>query len=236
MSSGGSGVGGPKAPHGLYPLIDAAAVPLAVFPEVAAALVAAGCGFVQLRIKEDPPDGDRGRLAVQRAVAHRLSGGPPVVLVINDRADLARIAAQETPASVGVALHLGQTDLDAVDARAIVGPEVILGLSTHDLAQVGRAAASPVDYIGFGPIFGTDSKVGADPSTGLDALARACELSGHPVTAIGGLDADRAGQAVAAGASAAAMISALYRGLDVTTPAGLRALRERAGCLHDALR
>ncbi len=225
-----------RAPRGLYPIIDAAVVPLGSFPAVAEALAAAGCSFIQLRVKHEPPGGDRERLAVQRAVMRRLEAGPPVRLVINDRCDLARVAAVEARGPVRVALHLGQEDLPPADARALLGPDVVLGLSTHDARQVVAARDAPVDYLGFGPVFGTRSKEGADPTTGLDWLARACSQARQPVTAIGGLDGPRAAQAIAAGAGSAAMISALYAGLDLMSPGGLEALRDRARCLHDALR
>ncbi len=216
---------------GLYAILDDRHVPLGAFPGAARVLAAAGCPLVQLRMKGAD---DRARLDAQRAVAAALIG-TQAVLVVNDRPDLAAILHAETAGGVRVGLHLGQDDLPPEVARRVVGPQVLIGLSTHDEAQARAAASAPVDYVGFGPVFATRSKERPDPVVGLDGLARAVGASAHPVVAIGGLDGPRAVQARGAGAWTVAMIAALYEGLDLGTTAGLEALRARAAGLQELL-
>src|SRR6185503_499697 len=102
-----------------------------------------------------------------------------VVLVVNDRADLAML--------FGTALHLGQDDLPPAAARRVVGPDTMVGFSTHNEAQLRAACAEPVDYLAFGPIFGTVTKENPDPMVGLDELRRLRAISDRPLIAIGGI-------------------------------------------------
>ncbi|MGM0577766.1 MAG: thiamine phosphate synthase [Myxococcota bacterium] len=221
---------GVEAMAGLYPLVDDAWVRPERFPAVATALVRAGCTIVQLRVKRLD---DRDRVALQREVAMALEGSS-VALCVNDRADLAAILAEEAPAGLRVVLHLGQTDLPPAAARRIVGDEVLVGLSTHDLDQVRAAAAEPVDYLGFGPVFATASKETPDPVVGLEGLREAVRVAGRPVVAIGGIDVARAPEAWKAGARAVAVIGALYAGLERFDEADLSTLEKRARALQDA--
>ena len=85
-------------------------------------------------------------------------------LVVNDRADLAKL--------FGAALHLGQDDLLPSIARRVVGPDAMVGFSTHNEAQLRAACAEPADYLALGPIFGTVTKENPDPTVGLDELRR----------------------------------------------------------------
>lgn len=198
---------------GLYPLLTDGVLPLADFPPAAVALADLGVTVLQIRLKAAP---DRERLAVQRAVAAALAGrasGFAGLLVVNDRPDLARVLAAESSLRVG--LHLGQTDLPPALARAIVGPGVALGLSTHASDQLARGLEEPVDYLAYGPIFPTATKGDPDPVVGLDGLAaasRAVASHAHPrpLVAIGGIDPSRARACVAAGASAFAVVGALF--------------------------
>jgi thiamine-phosphate pyrophosphorylase len=200
-------------------------------PDVAEALAAAGSRTIQLRLKGVD---DRTRLDVQRRAMASLATGPPVTLVINDRPDLAAVLAHEAPTGVRAGLHLGQDDLDPALARELLGPDVLIGLSTHTIAQVQRAAEAPVDYLGFGPVFTTRSRVDPDPTTGLDALREASAISPLPLVAIGGLDAERIPAVRRFGAAAVAIIAALFGGLALDSASGLERLRIRARSLHDA--
>ena len=83
-------------------------------------------------------------------------------------------------------VHLGQTDMNPAEARAIVGPDVLIGLSTHTISQVEAASTDTVDYLGFGPIFGTSSKAEAGLPRGPALLAQAVQAADVPVVAIGG--------------------------------------------------
>jgi thiamine-phosphate pyrophosphorylase len=113
-------------------------------------------------------------------------------------------------------VHLGQDDLAPeqipLDARA----RLLVGLSTHTLAQVRASRARPVDYIAFGPVFSTGSKVSAFEARGLSLLREAVALAGRPLVAIGGISAANASDVRAAGAVAAAVISAVA---DASDPA-----------------
>jgi len=110
--------------------------------------------------------------------------GTGTLFIVNDRPDIAF-------ASQADGVHLGQDDLPAAEARKLIGTAMLLGLSTHNLKQVAAANDAPVDYIGFGPLFATNSKERPDPVTGPDALKAALAISRHPVVAIGGLNLDR---------------------------------------------
>ena len=126
-------------------------------------------------------------------------------LIVNDRADIARLAG-----AGGV--HVGQDDLAPEAVRRIVGPGSIVGVSTHTTAQLDQAVREPVDYVAIGPVFGTASKSTGYEAVGLamveQAAARA-HARGLPVVAIGGITLDRAADVVAAGADSVAVISDL---------------------------
>lgn len=170
--------------------------------EVARGLLT-GAKFMQLRCKAADTC-TRISLARQVAPLCRTAGVP---LVIND--DI-------TAALEADGVHLGQDDLHALggpqfltDLRQRSAPGFVIGVSTHDLAQVRASAGLPVDYIGFGPIFATRSKLRHEPCVGLGGLTEACRVTAHPVVAIGGLDATTAIAAAERGAAMVAMIGAL---------------------------
>lgn len=199
----------PRLVPGLYPLLTDPLVGLDDFPRAARALADAGVLTLQLRVKADIGDGRR--LALQRAVTAALADWPGL-LVINDRADLAALLRHEAPPTIAVGLHLGQDDLPPAHARAIVGPDVVIGLSTHSPDQVRAAAAEPVDYLGYGPIFPTRTKANPDPVVGLAGLAAAASLTSLPLVAIGGVDLATAPACRDAGAHAVAVSGALFAG------------------------
>lgn len=123
-------------------------------------------------------------------------------LVINDRADLAKLFAS--------ALHLGQDDLPPDVARRVVGPEAMVGYSTHNEAQLRAAAVEPADYFALGPIFGTLTKENPDSTVGLDELRRLRPLSDRPLVAIGGITRANALPVLEAGADSVAVIGDLF--------------------------
>jgi thiamine-phosphate pyrophosphorylase len=130
-----------------------------------------------------------------------------VLFVVNDRADLAAIT--------GAALHLGQDDLTPSAARKVVGPETLIGFSTHNEGQLRAAAAEPANYLALGPIFGTSSKVNPDPLVGLDELRRLRPLTDRPLVAIGGITRSNAQSVLNAGADSVAIIGDLFAGGNV---------------------
>jgi thiamine-phosphate pyrophosphorylase len=143
-----------------------------------------------------------------------------VRLIINDRADVARLVD-----AAGV--HLGQDDLPARAAREILGPNKIIGFSTHNIAQAEAAAREGIaDYIGFGPIYPTTTKEHADPVQGLEGLRLVRSHVKLPIVAIGGIAAGTMRDVLAAGADAVAMIGEIVRAEDVS--AKVRALLRNA--------
>jgi thiamine-phosphate pyrophosphorylase len=199
---------------GLYVIVDpehcAGRDPLWVAEQA----LAGGCAALQLRAK-DLPDGARLRLG--RALKERCArSGVPFWM--NDRLDLALLCDAD-------GLHLGQDDVPVSEARKLWGARP-LGLSTHTLPQVSTAHISGVDLIGFGPIFGTRSKQNPDPAVGLTGLREACARVSRPIAAIGGIALEHAADLRKAGATYAAVISAVCAADD---PA--RAARELSAAL-----
>jgi len=163
-----------------------------------ARLVDGGATLIQLREKHASPRDFLRAAAAAFDVAEKQS----VRIIINDRVDIAM--ALSAPG-----VHLGQTDLPVEVARRLL-PQSIIGVSTHNLAQVGHAARMPVDYIAFGPIFSTGTKADREPVVGLNLLQQAKQLTGDlPLVAIGGITAENCLEVLHAGADSVAVISAL---------------------------
>jgi len=162
-------------------------------------LIAGGATLIQLRDKHAAPRDfyRQTEAALQIARAHN------VRLIINDRVDVALALGAD-------GVHLGQTDMPVETARRLLGESVIVGISTHNLAQAELAANMPVDYVAFGPIFKTSTKENPDPIAGLEALRGVRTIVGAlPVVAIGGITLANAEEAWRAGADAVASIAAL---------------------------
>ena len=124
------------------------------------------------------------------------------LFVINDRADIAKL--------LGAALHVGQDDLTPVEARRVLGDSSVIGLSTHNEAQILAASSEPADYLALGPIFGTSTKLNPDPVVGLDELRRLRPLTNRPLVAIGGITRSNARSVIDAGADSVAVIGDLF--------------------------
>lgn len=167
--------------------------------------VAGGCTLLQYREK-DIPDA-RAALERIRAIRKAVAGRVPVL--VNDRVDLALAAEAE-------GVHLGQADLHPADARRLLGPSAIVGLTLKTGAQADALYSLPVDYACIGGVFSTASKDNPDPPVGLDGLARIAFRArlargrALPIGAIAGIDASTAAAVVAAGADGIAVISALF--------------------------
>jgi thiamine-phosphate pyrophosphorylase len=191
--------------RGYYAIVDARAAEiddLAALEARAAGLLAGAPCCLQLRAKG-------ADAAVIRAAALRLRAAcraARVPFCVNDRLDVALAVEADV-------LHLGQDDLPLADARRIRSlahaDQMIIGISTHTLAQALAAAAGGADYLGFGPVFATGSKVNPDPVVGLEALAEVCTSVSIPVVAIGGIALDAVPAVARAGAAGAAVISAI---------------------------
>lgn len=186
----------------LYVILDAA---LLIIPETECArqLVDAGVRLLQYRNKA----ASSGDLLES---SKRLSGElmpRGVTFVVNDRADVAALAGAS-------GVHVGQEDLGAEEARAIVGRGNLVGVSTHNLAQFEQAAATSADYIAVGPIFSTSTKSNPDPVVGAEFIRQVRPLTGKPIVAIGGITLERAAEVVRAGADSIAVISDILRAPD----------------------
>ena len=171
-------------------------------PALAAALLEAA-HVLQVRFK-----GASRKDVVQAARwVRRLCGERGALLVVND--DLP--AALEAGAD---GVHLGQDDLPLAEAKRI-GGGILVGVSTHDLAQVEAAVAGGADYLGFGPVYATATKLNPDPIQGPAGLVSAVRGAGRvPVVAIGGITPARAAEVAAAGAAAACAIASVNRAAD----------------------
>lgn len=178
----------------------------------AEAAIDGGADVLQLREK-NLADGELLRRAEQ---LRDLTSEKGVMLVINDRPDIARLVQAD-------GVHLGQEDLPVARARVIVGPDAGVGKSTHNLDQLQAALGEQPDVIAFGPIYQSQTK--PQPHVpGLAGLRQAAARSDRPIVAIGGIDAQRAGEAIAAGAHAIAVCQAVIAASDVAAAA--RALRQ----------
>ena len=181
-----------------YPVLDTS---VAVDPiATARAILDGGARIMQFRHKGVF---SRAIFEMVRAIAD-LCRAAPAIFIVNDRADVAMI--------LHAGVHLGQTDLAPADARRMLGGEAIIGLSTHNEAQLRAAASEPVDYVALGPIFGTTSKDRPDPAVGVEELRRLRPLTSKPLLAIGGITRGNALSVFDAGADSVAVIGDLLAG------------------------
>ena len=166
--------------------------------DVALRAVEGGVTAVQLRVKHGPT-----RAFVEdarRLVAALRPIGIP--LIVNDRVDIALAADAD-------GVHVGQSDMDVRDARALIGPDRILGLSITEEKDLDRSDLTLVDYLGVGPVFATPTKADAAPPMGMAGLKRIASLTGLPIVAIGGIHAGNTASAIAAGAKGVSVVSAI---------------------------
>ncbi len=172
------------------------------YEPLARLMVQRGVRYIQLRMKGVP----RGEV---RQMAQRLRPiiTSPSLFIVNDDPHIA--------AEVGAdGVHLGQDDMPLAEARAIVGPGAVIGLSTHNPDQVRAACALEPDYIGMGPVYATPTKAIPDPVLGLDGLAEMLALATVPAVAIGGIDLDNAPDVLEAGARNLCAVRCITRAED----------------------
>jgi thiamine-phosphate pyrophosphorylase len=184
----------------LYAILDASALADSdKLIENAMEFAAAGVRLLQYRNK---PGNARQMLEHARNLKRAL--GDSVRLIMNDRADLCVAAGLD-------GVHLGQDDLSVPDARRVVGDELWVGLSTHNVEQVAAADQTSADYIAIGPVFATSSKANPDPVIGIAGVRAAKRLTGKPLVAIGGITRANCAAVMGAGADSVAVISDLIR-------------------------
>jgi thiamine-phosphate pyrophosphorylase len=187
----------PEALVGLYAIVDPAACRDRDPVVLASAILRGGCCALQLR---DKLGSDRSVLALaasMRLVAHEAG----VPFFVDDRLDIAIACGAD-------GVHLGQDDLPLAVARA-QARSLLVGISTHDTAQLARAHDEGADLVGFGPVFPTVSKDRPDPLVGVAGIAAAVASSHLPVVAIGGIDLAHVPALRQAGVRVAAVLSAL---------------------------
>lgn len=190
-----------------YPIIDSDLCDLRGFDPLRLADACAAGGATLVQVRQKASGSGAFFLLIREVVARLASVGGAVV--VNDRADLAAMAH-----AAGV--HVGQQDLEPRAVRTIVGPDLIIGLSTHTTAQVDEATAQEVDYIAVGPVFRTNTKDTGYAPRGLELVDYAARM-GRPVVAIGGITLENAPDVIRAGASSVAVISDLFADADPAT-------------------
>ena len=166
-------------------------------------LIAAGVTLIQYRNKQ----GSAQQMLADARELKRVAlanAQRNVRVIMNDRAEIAVAAGLD-------GVHLGQGDLSVEGGRTMLPSPRIVGLSTHNLAQLEAAEATSADYIAYGPIFATSSKENPDPVVGLDGLREARKRTKKPLVAIGGITLENCKQVVDGGADSVAVISALEK-------------------------
>ena len=179
----------------------------------AAALVSSGIALIQYRNKIG-----NARQMLEDARELKLRLGNSVNLIMNDRPDLALAAGFD-------GVHVGQDDLTPESARKVIGPELWLGVSTHNPEQIIEANKTSADYIAIGPVFGTSSKENADPVVGLAGVRAARALTRKLLVAIGGITRANCCPVIEAGADSVAVISDLLPDPKKSAEEFLRILR-----------
>ena len=197
-----------RLPSHLYAMIDTAGghEPVAL----ARQLLASGARILQLRLKDHS---SRDLLAIATSIAgHCRDCG--AIFIVNDRADIAKLAGAD-------GVHIGQDDLPLAAARAVVGSQMIVGVSTHSIEQAVTAEAGGADYIGFGAIYSGGLK-NVTNAQGLERLRAVRAAVRLPIVAIGGITEATVPDVLAAGADAVAIITDIVRASDLS--AKVRAL------------
>lgn len=160
-------------------------------------LVEGGVTLLQYRNKTG-----QARTMLDESRALKKAVGSRAKLIMNDRADLCLLAEYD-------GVHVGQDDLSPEAVRGVIGPDLWLGISTHNPLQIAEAAKTPADYLAIGPIFGTASKMNPDPAVGLTGVRQARSLTSKPLVAIGGITRAHALEVIEAGADSVAVIADL---------------------------
>jgi thiamine-phosphate pyrophosphorylase len=156
--------------------------------------------FIQLRMKKEPEN-------VIRKTAEKLlsiTAGSGSKLIINDHPDIAAAAGAD-------GVHLGQDDTPYENARRIVGPDAIIGISTHSIEQTRSACMLRSDYIGIGPVYATPTKKKPDPVIGIDGMKKMLAAAILPAVVIGGIDLTNLREVLGAGAKNFCMVRQLMQ-------------------------
>ena len=166
--------------------------------EVVSEAVKGGVTVVQLREK----DASTGEFIELARRLMKLLKPLRIPLIINDRVDVALAVDAD-------GVHIGQSDMSYEDARRLLGPDKIIGLSVENFKDIEAANALDVDYIGISPVYGTPTKTDTAEPFGLEGLRKAVQMSVHPTVAIGGMNASTIAEVMAAGTDGVAVVSAI---------------------------
>ena len=190
---------------------------MSLYEQVEAALKG-GATMVQMREKglTDDPAGEYLEEALSlRALTKRYN----VPLIIDDNIKLALLCGAD-------GVHVGQNDMDAAQARALLGPDKILGVTAKTVEQALKAQEQGADYLGSGAVFGTSTKADALPMT-MERLGEICRSVSIPVVAIGGICLENIGKLKGSGAAGAAVVSGIFGAEDIEET--VRQMREIVG-------
>jgi thiamine-phosphate pyrophosphorylase len=189
----------------LYGILDLGYVDGLETREVAEQMIDGGVDLIQLRAKALPA----AQIATLAADLHRITAARNIPLIVNDHSEIARTSQAE-------GVHVGQDDLPIAEARAMAGPNCVVGKSTHSVDQAIRAFYEGADYIGFGPIFATPTKPEYEP-VGLEEIRKVHESVRIPIFCIGGIKLDNLPDVIAAGARRVVIVSGLLLANDIAS-------------------
>lgn len=177
--------------------------PVVGYAKCAEAAVKAGVKIIQLRMKH----ASRESILREALEVRSVTAGTDTLFIVNDDPQIALEAHAD-------GVHVGQDDISPVEVRRRYPDLKIVGLSTHNPAQTRDSLGEPVDYIGVGPVYATPTKDIPDPELGLGTMSEMIRLSNRPAVAIGGIDATRLPEVIAAGARNFAVVRAVCRSAD----------------------
>ena len=177
--------------------------PVVGYAKCAEAAVRAGVKIVQLRMKH----ASREDVLREGRELRRVTAGTGTLFIVNDDPSIASEVGAD-------GVHVGQGEMAPAEVRSRYPELKVVGLSTHNMDQVRASIAQPIDYIGVGPVYATPTKDIPDPTLGLDTMSRMIAAAAHPAGAIGGIDAARLPDVIAAGARNYAVVRAVCQSED----------------------
>lgn len=177
--------------------------PVVGYAKCAEAAVRAGVKIVQLRMKH----ASREDVLREGRELRRVTARTGTLFIVNDDPSIASEVGAD-------GVHVGQGDMAPAEVRSRYPELKVVGLSTHNMDQVRASIAQPIDYIGVGPVYATPTKDIPDPTLGLDTMSRMIAAAAHPAVAIGGIDASRLPDVIAAGARNYAVVRAVCQSED----------------------
>lgn len=191
-----------KKIRGIYGIVDNSLTPNVPLTEIAEKILRGGCRVIQLRAKNLS---DREFFNTALKIKH-IAKIYDALFIINDRLDIAMLTDAD-------GIHVGQDDIPVTEIKRLWNG--IVGLSTHSIDQAAEAERFGVDYIGFGPVFSTQTKKDAHPPTGVLKIGELKRYVRVPVVAIGGINSSNMVEIIRAGADAVAMISEIITSPDI---------------------